>query len=108
MLAEAHEVYGLVLETPGAAGESKDAARKATRIVGSAYHKWEAAETLAIAMENRMDIAMRWLPTDPEYIAVIVASGERTYRRALDEIEQLIVQRLFELAKLNLMSTGKI
>lgn len=105
-LSDAHSLYGLVIETPGATGETKKAINKATRTVGSAHRKWQAAENLAVAMEDKLNILARWLPADPDYVAVVAASKERKYKRALDEIERLVVQRLFELTKLNLMSTG--
>lgn len=94
-------------ETPGIPNESRNAVNKATRIINSAHRKWEAAENLTLAMENRLHVITRWLPTDPDYVTVMAATGERKYRKALDELERLVVQRLFELTKLNLMSTGE-
>jgi hypothetical protein len=58
-------------------------------------------------MEMRLQVTTRWLPTDSNYVSVMAAVGERTYRTALDVLERLVVQGLFELTKLNLMSTGE-
>jgi hypothetical protein len=33
---------------------------------------------------------------------------ERKYRRALDELERLVVQRLFEMTKLGMSGVGKL
>jgi hypothetical protein len=106
-LSDAHAVYGLVIETPGTPAENKKVINKATRTISSAHRKWQAAENLVLAIEDKLDILTRWLPVHPEYVAVVAASGERQYKSALDEIECLVVQRLFELTKLNLMSTGE-
>ena len=102
-LSDAHAVYGLVVKTLGAPSKTKNIVHKATCTIGSAHCKWQAAENLATAMENRLDIPTSWLPTDAEYMAVIAASSEWKYKMALDKLEHLVVQRLFELSKLNLI-----
>lgn len=48
-----------------------------------------------------------WTETSEEYIEAKKGYLERKYRNALDRVERLVIQRLFELQKANLVSTGK-
>ncbi|TCD61105.1 hypothetical protein EIP91_009022 [Steccherinum ochraceum] len=57
-------------------------------------------------MEVAMGISRRWDPSDPDYVAALTYSCEREYHQAVDELQRLVVQRLFELQKLNLCGTG--
>lgn len=57
-------------------------------------------------LEVMMDIKDRWTPATPEYIAAVQYLQERRYRRALDKLQRLVIQRLFELHKLNVSQTG--
>ena len=59
------------------------------------------------ALEIRMGITRRWTSTDKEFIQTAVYINERSYRRALDNIHRLIVQRLFELHSMNVAQTGE-
>lgn len=59
-----------------------------------------------IEMETRLQITRRWQPSDREYLNVLKFSHMRNYHRALDDLQKLVVQRLFELQKLNLAQTG--
>lgn len=53
-----------------------------------------------------MGIAVRWTADCDEYKAALVTMTERRYRRALDNLERLVVQRLFELTKLSASGLG--
>ncbi|KAG8956492.1 hypothetical protein FRC03_010785 [Tulasnella sp. 419] len=57
-------------------------------------------------VETKMGITETWLPTCPEWKSAMNYIETREYRRAIDKVELLIVQRLFELQKLNLSGTG--
>jgi len=57
-------------------------------------------------MEVKMGIANRWQPSDTPYIETAKYMSERKYHLALDNLQRLVVQRLFELHKLNLSQTG--
>jgi len=59
------------------------------------------------SMEVKMGITNRWQPSSPEYIDTLKYMSTRTYHRALDNLQRLVVQRLFELHKLNLAQTGE-
>ncbi|KAI0363067.1 hypothetical protein BV20DRAFT_1040098 [Pilatotrama ljubarskyi] len=58
------------------------------------------------AMEVRLDIANRWQPGDSRYNEVVQYIAERKYQRALGKLQRLVIQRLFELHKLNISRTG--
>jgi hypothetical protein len=61
-----------------------------------------------VEMESRMNITVRWQPSSPEYIQTLKYTSTRQYHRALDNLQRLVIQRLFELHKLNLSQTGKL
>ncbi|KZT70621.1 hypothetical protein DAEQUDRAFT_653957, partial [Daedalea quercina L-15889] len=66
--------------------------------------KLEAIEAKWLYTEERQ--RARWQPSDEEYIKTVKYIDERRYHRALDKLQQLVIQRLFELHKMNLSQTG--
>ncbi|KAH9951708.1 hypothetical protein B0H21DRAFT_842744 [Amylocystis lapponica] len=68
--------------------------------------KYEALLRDVVAMEVRLDIANRWQPGDPEYVAASQYLATRKYHIALNNLQRLVIQRLFELHKLNLSQTA--
>ncbi|KAI0081425.1 hypothetical protein K474DRAFT_1682021 [Panus rudis PR-1116 ss-1] len=73
-----------------------------------AIEEYDRVLNLVIDMEVRMNIAPgeRWTETSPQYIETIKYLNERQYQRALAKVQKLVIQRLFELHKLNLAQTG--
>ncbi len=59
------------------------------------------------AMESALHLRRRWQPEDSEYQATLKYMATRKYQKALGHLQRLVVQRLFELHKLNLSGTGK-
>ncbi|KAJ7159361.1 hypothetical protein C8R43DRAFT_1086918 [Mycena crocata] len=57
-------------------------------------------------LELRMGIATRWVRGGPEWVAASVLVGKRRYQRALDQLEGLVIARMFELTKVNMSGTG--
>ncbi|KAJ7693723.1 hypothetical protein B0H14DRAFT_2651331 [Mycena olivaceomarginata] len=57
-------------------------------------------------LERQLDIADRWTPASPRWESTTVAIKRRKYRLALDALELLIVERIFELTKINRSQTG--
>jgi hypothetical protein len=57
-------------------------------------------------IEDRMSVVTRWSPQSQQYIRVLEYSRKRQFIRAVEDLEGLIVQRMFELSKANLASTG--
>jgi hypothetical protein len=68
--------------------------------------KHEALLVEVIVMEVKMDITVRWQLSDTQYIKTVQYMNERKYHRALDHLQKLVIQRLFELSRLNLAGTG--
>ncbi|KAI0712638.1 hypothetical protein C8Q76DRAFT_769169 [Earliella scabrosa] len=58
------------------------------------------------AIEVRFGIEKRWEPMDSQYQNALHYVATREYQRALGKLQRLVVQRLFELHKLNLAQTG--
>ncbi|THU88228.1 hypothetical protein K435DRAFT_821711 [Dendrothele bispora CBS 962.96] len=61
-----------------------------------------------VQLECSMNIAegQRWKPTDAVYLKTLEYMSVREYRQALEHLHKLIVQRLYELHRLNLSQTG--
>lgn len=63
--------------------------------------------TIEIAeLEDVMGIAIRWTPDSIDYQDAERLLIERDWLDALDKLHKLVVNRLFELQKLNLAGTG--
>lgn len=58
-------------------------------------------------LEALLDVDVRWSEGHPDYERTKTYAYERRYRLALDHLEKLVVQRMFELEKTNLVSTCK-
>ena len=58
-------------------------------------------------IEEILGIEQRWTAESPQYMAALTVLHERKYRRALDNLERLVVQRLFELTKLGMSGVGE-
>jgi hypothetical protein len=74
--------------------------------VDSAYTKLQTAETLVCSIEMNLSIQEQWTVCSPEYIKFREETVLTNYRAALDELERLVVMRLFELAKISVSGTG--
>ncbi|KAF9790844.1 hypothetical protein BJ322DRAFT_1170390 [Thelephora terrestris] len=59
-----------------------------------------------LELEVQMGIAKRWTPDTPEYVETACYIHERRYHQALNHLQRLVVQRLFELHRLNLSGIG--
>ncbi|KAH9931189.1 hypothetical protein B0H21DRAFT_699872 [Amylocystis lapponica] len=58
-----------------------------------------------VATEVRLGIQARWQPSDPPYAETVKYISTRKYQQALGKLQKLVIQRLFELHKLNLSQT---
>ncbi|KDQ06606.1 hypothetical protein BOTBODRAFT_121240, partial [Botryobasidium botryosum FD-172 SS1] len=70
------------------------------------YAKVQRAEKKVEAVEARLSIEQRWAENDEAYQEALKKSREHAYRKALDNLERLMVQRLFELEKSTMRATG--
>ncbi|KAJ7018839.1 hypothetical protein C8F04DRAFT_1214492 [Mycena alexandri] len=57
-------------------------------------------------LEIRLGGGPRWVPEDEEWVKAAAMLRNRRYQRALDELEGLVVARMFELSKVNMSDTG--
>jgi hypothetical protein len=57
--------------------------------------------------EGQLDIGECWTTDSPEYQQAADYLHSRNYQVAVDKLEGLVVQRLFELTKANVSQTGK-
>ena len=57
-------------------------------------------------LEVKLSVDLRWSPECPEWKSAALLVGKRRYQRCLDELEGLIVSRMFELTKMNMSQTG--
>ncbi|KAG2087255.1 uncharacterized protein F5147DRAFT_588159 [Suillus discolor] len=57
-------------------------------------------------IEHRMGITERWQPQDMKYQEGLAYLTNRQFIRAIEQLQGLVVQRLFELAKANIAGTG--
>lgn len=57
-------------------------------------------------LELRLEVAVRWQKGSDEWEATAVLLKNRRYQQCLDELEALIVSRMFELTKMNMSQTG--
>ena len=78
------------------------------RAVRTALGAMQRAEQRVCQVEDQLEIGDRWHQTSAEYQSIEADMTIQQYRLALDELEHLIVQRLFELGKLNMSGTGEL
>ncbi|EJD33722.1 hypothetical protein AURDEDRAFT_177197 [Auricularia subglabra TFB-10046 SS5] len=64
-----------------------------------AHNKYMKILEAVLALEGVLGIDLRWTTSSREYQDGLVEMAERDWRRALDRLELLMVQRMFELAK---------
>jgi hypothetical protein len=70
------------------------------------YTRWVAHNEEVCRYEEEHGIEARWLPDSPAYNDALKLLSERKYCRAVDRLERLVVQRLFELTKLGMNGVG--
>ncbi|KAF8521797.1 hypothetical protein BU17DRAFT_87722 [Hysterangium stoloniferum] len=77
-----------------------------------AWEAWEAWEAVLIlqreiqSIEEQLDISERWTAATEQYQAVLKYMDKQVFQLAVDKLEGLVVQHLFELTKANISETG--
>ncbi|KAL4259837.1 CxC1-like cysteine cluster associated with KDZ transposases domain-containing protein [Pleurotus pulmonarius] len=69
-------------------------------------HESTLREVIAIEIQLGIADQDRWHPTHPQYLETLKYMSLRRYHQALDKLQKLVVQRLFELHKMNLSASG--
>ena len=59
-------------------------------------------------LEKKMGITSRWEPESVEWKAAAEKVVKRRYQRCIDNLEGLVVARMFELTKMNMLQTGSL
>ncbi|KAJ7238094.1 hypothetical protein B0H12DRAFT_1025997, partial [Mycena haematopus] len=57
-------------------------------------------------LELKLGIQTRWQQGDDDWVAAAALVENRRFQRAIDELEGLVVARMFELSKVNMSDTG--
>ena len=78
----------------------------ARRNINATYARLQNVEAYVHILETQLGIAEHWEVDGEEYRKYQQETILVNYREALDELERLVVQRLFELAKLGMSGTG--
>ncbi|KAF6759070.1 hypothetical protein DFP72DRAFT_806955, partial [Ephemerocybe angulata] len=60
----------------------------------------------AIDLEKQLGFSTRWVEGSEEWVSAAVRYSKRRYQRCLDNLERLVVSRMFELTKVNMSQTG--
>ncbi|KAJ7615411.1 hypothetical protein FB45DRAFT_841871 [Roridomyces roridus] len=79
---------------------------KAEIALRHAIEKKERTAVTVAEIERELSIVTRWAADNPRYIAAVKEARFLEYQRALDRLELLVVERLFELTKMNQSGTG--
>jgi hypothetical protein len=57
-------------------------------------------------LELRLGITNHWVVGDDDWTKTAGMVAKRRYQRALDQLQGLVVARMFELCKMNMSGTG--
>ncbi|KAJ7200512.1 hypothetical protein GGX14DRAFT_466331, partial [Mycena pura] len=110
-LERVDEIRGVMLPfVPDSADASyADSAAQTRRIETQRRHAQELFNKTMEAVQDlewRLNIEKRWEPEDEIWTATADLVRNRRYQRALDELEGLVVARMFELSKVHMSDTG--
>ncbi|KAJ7869704.1 hypothetical protein B0H14DRAFT_2571643 [Mycena olivaceomarginata] len=86
-----------------------EAAKETRRVETKRRHAFEvAAKSLGAVqeLELKLGIATRWEPGSEAWVKAAKMVSSRRYQRALDQLQGLVVARMFELSKVNMSGTG--
>ncbi|KAJ3487859.1 hypothetical protein NLJ89_g11673 [Agrocybe chaxingu] len=72
----------------------------------TSFSRWSAKNEEVLCYKEEHNIAIRWVPTSSKYEEGAKLIRERKYQCAIDELERLAVQRLFEMTKLGQNGVG--
>ncbi|KAJ7729123.1 hypothetical protein B0H14DRAFT_3169252 [Mycena olivaceomarginata] len=86
--------------TPGGASRAERARRHAKEKVD---RDLDAVQEL----EEKLEISDRWTTESPKWMTTVAEIKQKKYQKALDAVELLVVERIFELPKMNQSQTGK-
>ena len=74
--------------------------------VRTTLERFDTAHMRVALIEEELEIEKRWSPGDAEYKSTAEDLHLRKYCLALDNLERLVIQHMFELTKLGMSSLG--
>ncbi|KAJ7713835.1 hypothetical protein B0H14DRAFT_3523213 [Mycena olivaceomarginata] len=92
-----------------AAPNYAESMKQTRRLETQQRHAYElVSKSLAAVqdLELRLGIASRWVAGDEDWSKAAEMVSKRRYQRALDQLQGLVVARMFELCKMNMSGTG--
>ncbi|PIL29409.1 hypothetical protein GSI_09461 [Ganoderma sinense ZZ0214-1] len=99
-----------IIDTRNAhAAQKQEQALKQLRIrVKASFTRWQTAQARVLQLEDELHLSEeeRWKPGSKEYDEAFSELTHCQYHLALDNLERLVVQRLFELTKLGMSGLG--
>ncbi|KAJ7839995.1 hypothetical protein B0H14DRAFT_2587736 [Mycena olivaceomarginata] len=71
-----------------------------------ALERYERTLEAVQDLERRLEVTTRWVPGMEAWNSAAVWVKKRRYQWALDQLQALIISRMFELTKMNMLGTG--
>lgn len=72
-----------------------------------AYGRVQNSQALVVLYETMLAISERWTQASPEYKKYYMENVETSFRKAIDELEKVVVMRICELTKMKATGTGE-
>ena len=103
-------LYNSTLFTPdsGLSYAASQATKQGHVAWRSAEHKLQNQTNIVEELEASLGIEMRWTPQSTKYQDILEYAWRRQFIHAVEDLEGLVVQQLFELSKANLSLMGKL
>ena len=98
--------FNKVLELSQNKSKNRDLRNRVAAVQKNAFEHLTESRELLVGFEELNDIDERWTPDTEKWRRAAQYVEIRKYQLALDKLEGLVVQRLFELAKMGLSGTG--
>ncbi|KAJ7716706.1 hypothetical protein B0H16DRAFT_1338682 [Mycena metata] len=84
----------------------KESSKSSRTVIRHAQENYDKAYAEVQESEIKMGVVDRWEDTSPEWAEAAHLVSTKRYRLAVLKLERLVVQRMFELTKMNLSQTG--
>ncbi|KAF7330728.1 hypothetical protein MSAN_02445400 [Mycena sanguinolenta] len=71
-----------------------------------AIEQWNRDMEQVQDLETKLNVSQQWTSDSPEWASMVKVIKDFRYQEALDQIEKIIVERLFEMTKIHQSGTG--
>lgn len=72
-----------------------------------AHEEFANTQTRVQDLETILGLTERWVPGSEAWEKAAALTDQRRFRKCVDELESLVVSRIFELTKMNMAQTGE-